>query len=327
MQSPAITAARAAVPHEDLKDALRSGQLRLHYHPIVSLETGRPRGVEALLRWEHPRGGTLVPEDFLPGVAHTPVMQDITRWVLSTALTDVKAWPGWTVSVNLSTRDVTQPDVLHHVDEALSASGIAPERLILELTEQAMIQSLEEARKVLAGLRDMGVGLSLDDFGTGYSSLLYLRELPITELKIDRAFLARVPGTAEDLAIVRSVAKLGRFLGIGVIAEGLETLEQAQIARTARCTGGQGYLWGRPMPAEQIDPAQLVVMPELVASPRKAKAVKNTEAVGRIQELSHEGASLHTIAAALNADGLQTPNRTRWTAATVALVVTDLPSV
>ena len=176
------------------------------------------------------------PDDFLPAVAHTPAVHEITRWVLRTALDALRAWPDLTVSVNISALDATRTELLEDVERALQISRIVPQRLVLELTEQAMVQNLDKAVKVLGSLRRLGVGLSLDDFGTGYSSLLYLRDLPITELKIDRTFLARVTRSEEDQAIVKSVAQLGRSIGVHVVAEGIETLAQARAARECRRT-------------------------------------------------------------------------------------------
>jgi EAL domain-containing protein (putative c-di-GMP-specific phosphodiesterase class I) len=283
--------------------------------------------MEALLRWEHPEGGLLVPDDFLPAVAHTPVIHEVTRWVIRTAVHDLRRWEGCAVSVNVSARDVSRKQLLRDVDDALTASGIDPHRLVLELTEQAVVEDLDNATKVLGALRERGVGISLDDFGTGYSSLLYLRDLPLTELKIDRAFMSRVPESEEDLAIVRSVARLGRFLGLAVVAEGVETPEQMQVARNARCTAAQGALWGLARPAEAVDPARAFPVLRLDDPGGPRRPTSADVAAERIRELLGEGASLHTIAAALNSSGMRTSRQTRWTAASVALVVEGLPDL
>jgi EAL domain-containing protein (putative c-di-GMP-specific phosphodiesterase class I) len=317
---------RAVVPQAQIRAALRADQLRLHYHRIVSLHDGTTRGVEALVRWQHPQGGLLPPDDFLPAVAHTPAIHEITRWVLLTALDALREWPpDWTMSVNISALDATHRDLLADVERGLRTSGIAPERLVLELTEQAMVQDLESAVKVLRSLRSLGVGLALDDFGTGYSSLLYLRDLPITELKIDRTFLARVTHGEEDLAIVKSVAQLGRAIGVHVVAEGIETLAQARAARAAGCHFAQGYLWGEPAAADQIDPDRVLAVPDKPGGRHRRTSPPRSLAAGRVQELVDEGASLHTIAAALNREGLRTDKQLRWTAPTVALVISRLP--
>jgi EAL domain-containing protein (putative c-di-GMP-specific phosphodiesterase class I) len=312
------------MPQSRVRDALRAGELRLHYQRIVSLETATTTGVEALLRWQHPEGGLLPPDDFLPAVAHTPAIHEITRWVLGSALRAVRRWPGWTVSVNISALDATRPHLARDVETALRETGVPPDRLVLELTEQAMVQDLERAVSVLSSLRGLGIGLSLDDFGTGYSSLLYLRDLPITELKVDRVFVSGVPRSDEDMAIVRSCAQLGRSIGVRVVAEGVETMAQARAALAAGCHAAQGYLWGQPGPAETLDPDRLLRVPD--DGPDRQRIVPpTTRAARRIQQLHAEGASLHTIAAALNREGLRTENQVRWTARTVALVASRLP--
>jgi EAL domain-containing protein (putative c-di-GMP-specific phosphodiesterase class I) len=312
---------RAVMPQAQIRAALHADELRMHYHLIVDLATGKASGVEALVRWQHPLGGLLYPDDFLPAVAHTPVIFEITRWALHTSLRALRAWPDWTMSINISALDATRAALVTDVEDALSANGIPAERLTLELTEQAMVQNLETAVQVLGALRKQGVGLSLDDFGTGYSSLLYLRDLPISELKIDRTFLARAQESDEDVAIVKSVAQLGRAIGVRVVAEGIETTALARCARDAGCTAGQGYLWGQPAAAEAIDPGRVLLVPELARATRKQEPSPRTRAATRIEELLGKGASLHTIAAALNSEGLKTHKNTRWTAPSVALVI------
>jgi len=313
---------RAVLPQSQLRTALDRGELRLHYQRVVDLSTRRPSGVEALLRWDHPQGGLLPPDDFLPAVAHTPVMADITRWVVRTALGDLGSWPGWTVSVNVTALDVVRPDLADEVLDALRDAGIPPYRLVLELTEQAMVQNLETAVAVLTRLREAGLGLALDDFGTGYSSLLYLRDLPITEIKIDRTFLTDVPHDVENLAILRSVAQLGRSVGVHVVAEGVETLAQARAVLEAGCTHAQGYLWGRPEPAGLMEHGRPLEVPG--AERRPASTPTGSPVAQRAAALTAQGASLHTIAAALNREGLRTERGTRWSARSVALVLSDL---
>lgn len=316
---------RVVTPQTQIRAAVRGDQLRLHYHRIISLENGTTRGVEALVRWQHPQGGLLHPDNFLPAVAHTPAVHEITRWVLRTALDAVRSWPDLTVSVNISALDATRTELLEDVERALQISRIVPERLILELTEQAMVQNLDKAVKVLGSLRRLGVGLSLDDFGTGYSSLLYLRDLPITELKIDRTFLARVTRSEEDQAIVKSVAQLGRSIGVHVVAEGIETLAQARAAREAGCHSGQGFLWREPAPAEDVDAKAVLRLPDFASARQRGTSPPPTQATRRIQALLKQGASLHTIAAALNSEGLRTDKQVRWTASSVALLISRLP--
>lgn len=328
MSSPAEFAEhgrpRAVLPQAQIKAALQADELRLHYLRIVSFDTAETTGVEALLRWDHPDGGLLYPDDFLPAVAHTPVVHEITRWVVRAAVRDLQHWPDWTVSVNITALDATRQNLVRDVEEALRDADVKPERLILELTEQAMVQNLDAAVKVLGSLRSIGVGLSLDDFGTGYSSLLYLRDLPLTELKIDRTFLAGVPRSEGDVAIVKSVAALGRSVGVRVVAEGIENEAQARVAQQAGCHAGQGYLWGAPQSPDRIDPHQALVVPRPSGAPTIPSQSPRTRVTRRIQELVDQSASLHTIAAALNREGLRTDKQVRWTARTVALVLSGL---
>jgi EAL domain-containing protein (putative c-di-GMP-specific phosphodiesterase class I) len=315
---------RGSSARAQIRRALANSELRLLYHPIVSMTTGRMQGVEALLRWEHPDAGLLAPHEFLPAVEDTPLMPEVTRWVLLTALRAARQLPMLSVSVNLSFRDVTRPELVQDVDEALDVSGSSGTRLTLELTEQALVQNLPDAVSVLRELRARGVALALDDFGTGASPLLYLRDLPLTHLKIDRTFVSGVLTSDEDLAIVTSVAKLGRFLGIEVVAEGVETIEQARVVHAAGCTAGQGYLWGLPRPVTEIDPRAVTELPKGTPRAQDPASYPTSRASYRIRELATQGASLHTIAAALNKEGMRTPQLTRWTASRVAHVLRDV---
>jgi diguanylate cyclase len=316
---------RAVMPQAQVRAALRAGEFRLHYQRLVDLDSGRASGVEALLRWHHPQGGLLPPDDFLPAVAHTPVMHEITEWVVRTAVADLVGWPGWTASVNITALDATDAALADVVLAALRDAGLPAYRLVLELTEQAMVQNLDTAVRVLTQLRDEGVGLSLDDFGTGYSSLLYLRDLPITEIKIDRTFMSDVPKDVENLAIVRSVAQLGRSVGVHVVAEGVETLSQARVALEAGCSHAQGYLWGRPEPAGLVARNQVMQVPGTRPPRPTPRGTPGSGAAQRASELLSQGASLHTIAAALNREGLRTQKGVRWSARSVAVLLNDRP--
>lgn len=324
-------ALRAVVRQQEFRSALRSGQLVLHYMPIVDLNTGRTRGVEALIRWQHPQGGLLLPDDFLPAIAHTPVIRETTRWVLHAACEALRRWPHWSVSVNVSARDVTDPELVTEVSEAIAEHGLDPRRLILELTEHAVVSDLGVATQVLSRLRELGVGLSLDDFGTGYSSLLYLRELPLTEVKIDRTFVTNLTSRPDDAAIVESVVRLAKTVGLKVVAEGVANAEQAAHLRTLGCGAAQGFLWGPPRSAVDMDTDSFDTWrPTTDVKRRSTRKPLPTpsEAVGaRIRALEEVGASLHTIAAALNGEGLMTSKGTRWTSISVARAVTALPRV
>src|SRR3954452_22278143 len=312
---------RAVVPQEEFRRALEADQLVLHYQPIVALDSGRIRGAEALLRWRHPSGGLLMPDDFLPAIAHTPVMRLATQWVLTEACKRAASWTNRHVAVNVSASDVVRADFVADVTRALDISGLEPDRLGVELTEHAVVQDLPSAVRALSALRDMGVEVSLDDFGTGYSSLFYLRELPISEVKIDRVFIDRVDDDEEDAAIVDSVIRLARTVGVTAVAESVERAAQASMLMAMGCPGAQGYLWGRPEPEPDLA-RQVLPVPEPPARPRRRRRgggpAESDDAMDRIRALLAAGASLHTIAAALNRDGFGSARGTRWTASSVA---------
>ena len=244
---------RALQSQRDIQEALRRDQLVLHYQPIVDLRSFSVTGVEALLRWQHPLAGLLAPDDFLPGIAQVPVMRQITQRVLTLACRDACRWPPLTVSVNVAAADVVHPDFADDVVSALDACGLEPQRLTLELTEQSVVQDVQLAIKHLRRLRDIGVGVALDDFGTGYSSLLYLRELPISQLKVDRLFVAAVETAEEDAAIVRSVVRLAQTIHLDVVAEGVETYGQVRFLQSLNCRAAQGYLFAPPRPAHEFE--------------------------------------------------------------------------
>ena len=319
------------LPQRQLRAALKADELVLHYQPIVSPRTGRVRGVEALLRWQHQPDVLLMPDDFLPAVAHTPAMHDLTTWVIGEACAQIARWDLATMSVNIAAGDVVRPSLVAEIDAALAAHGLEPQRLVVELTEHAAVQGMSAAAKVLRDLRGLGVGVSLDDFGTGYSSLLYLRDLPVTEVKVDRAFVSGVDQHDDDAAIVHSVVQLAHSVGLAVVAEGVERVEQARFLADIGCDFAQGFLYAQPGPAvrvpRRVDRALLADPLKTVAARRRPRnrgsklTTTSPDITGRIRELGNQGASLHTIAAALNQDGLLTDAGTRWSAPTVAQVL------
>src|SRR5436305_3315347 len=268
--SPRADGPQAVLPQRQLRAALKADELVLHYQPVVSPRTGRIRGVEALLRWQHQPDLLLMPDDFLPAVAHTPVMHDLTAWVIGEACAQVARWDLTTMSVNIAAGDVVRPGLGSEIDAALAEHGLEPQRLVVELTEHAAVQGMNAAAKVLRDLRDLGVGVALDDFGTGYSSLLYLRDLPVTEVKIDRAFVSGVDQREEDAAIVHSVVQLAHSVGLVVVAEGVERIEQARFLAEIGCDFAQGFLYAPPRPAgrepRRVDRAQLADPLESVAA-------------------------------------------------------------
>ena len=330
LRSAARQAPRAVFPQQQLRQALAADELELHYQPIVELRSGRTRGVEALLRWRA-ASGLLMPDDFLPAVAHTAVMRELTRWVINAACAQLKRWPGWTVSVNVTAVDIVREDLVEAVSAALRRHDLPAQRLVLELTEHAAVQGMDTAGDVLRRLRQLGVGVALDDFGTGYSSLLYLRDLPITEVKIDRTFVAGVDRLDDDAAIVDSVVRLARNVGLDVVAEGVETASQARFLRQVGCSFAQGSLYATPapwgaVPVEALEPSPWCDDTAAARRPRRARLsiVALPQPVRqRIAALSADGASLHTIAAALNRDGMVTPAGTRWSSASVARALRD----
>ncbi|MEA2488629.1 MAG: hypothetical protein QOH21_421 [Acidobacteriota bacterium] len=234
----------------DLRRAIERGELRVYYQPVVELGSGRVAGFEALLRWQ--RGDTLVSADAIISVAEeTGLIVPIGDWVLREALRQAGEWDGLDMHVNLSPRQLLQPDVVERVAAAIAESGIAPERLHLEVTESVLIENAETAAGLLRGLRDIRVRLSLDDFGTGYSSLSSLRQFPFDILKIDRSFLLDADATRAD-EIVRTVSTLARVLGMDVVVEGLETLDHVERMRGLGVPYAQGFYFARPLPPDEV---------------------------------------------------------------------------
>jgi diguanylate cyclase (GGDEF)-like protein/PAS domain S-box-containing protein len=239
----------------DLPGACAAGQLRLEYQPVVALDSGRVLGFEALLRWTHPQLGELSPELFVPIAESTGAILPIGRWVLATACRQLAQWhadadPELTMAVNVSGRQLVAHDLRRDVADVLAETGIGPQRLVLEITETAIIGDMDEARTTLLDLREVGVQIAIDDFGTGYSSLSYLQQLPVDALKIDRSFMSGVRPGAELPDIVRGILDLARTLGLATIAEGVETDAQACELVRHGCEVGQGYLFSRPLPVD-----------------------------------------------------------------------------
>jgi diguanylate cyclase (GGDEF)-like protein/PAS domain S-box-containing protein len=239
----------------DLRRAIERAELELVYQPIVALESGAMDGAEALVRWRHPVRGRLGPGDFVPLAEEREIIVPIGRWVLAEACRRARGWkPGaglGYVSVNLSGRQLQDPGFVEDVHKALDLSGLPASRLVLEITESF---SLLETRAVvgrLHDLKDLGVRLAIDDFGTGYSSLSYLQTLPMSVLKIDRAFVAASGPRAAP--VLRGIVELGKAMGMALVAEGVETAEQVATLRALGCEHGQGFLFARPMEGEQID--------------------------------------------------------------------------
>jgi diguanylate cyclase (GGDEF)-like protein/PAS domain S-box-containing protein len=240
----------------ELRGAIGREELRVHYQPTVSLESGRISGFEALVRWQHPERGLIPPADFLPNAEDTGMIIEIDRWVLRQACKQMRQWHDLLpssreikISVNLSCKQFMQLDLAAHVARTLSETGLAPQSLRLEITETVVMEDGDRAMKVLDELKALGVEVSLDDFGTGYSSLSYIHRFPVTTLKIDRSFIERIGGH-ENGEIVRTVIAMARNLGMEVIAEGVETVEQLLKLRAIDCHQAQGFYFSKPVTSE-----------------------------------------------------------------------------
>lgn len=256
-QMQAAASASAALV-SDLRQAWREHQFLLDYQPQVDGH-GRLTGVEALLRWEHPQRGRVPPQAFIPAAEETSLILTIGRWALDAACAQLAAWarqPGrdhLSIAVNVSARQFRHPEFVDGVMEAIAASGIAPHKLKLELTETLMADGIEITVAKMAHLKARGVTLSLDDFGMGYSSLSYLKRLPLDQLKIDREFVKDVLTDANDAAIARTIIGLAQSLHLDVIAEGVETPAQRDFLATHGCHHFQGYLYAPPLPIDALE--------------------------------------------------------------------------
>ncbi|MDX6386885.1 MAG: hypothetical protein QOD85_687, partial [Gaiellaceae bacterium] len=250
----------------DLRRALEHDELRLHYQPIVDLADGRVTGVEALVRWQHPEHGLLGPGEFIPVAEDTGQIVGVGEWVFARACAQAATWRrrygsvAPAVTVNLSARQIFKPDVIDRLAVIFGEAGLPAGAIGAEITESALMEQSDASVAVLQRLKDLGMTLLLDDFGTGYSSLAYASRFPIDTLKIDRSFINDL-GTPDASTIVGAIINMASGLGVDVIAEGIETEEQAQQLRDLGCVRGQGYLYARPVPAEQID--------ELLSSPSR----------------------------------------------------------
>jgi diguanylate cyclase (GGDEF)-like protein/PAS domain S-box-containing protein len=238
----------------DLRRAIEREEFEIHYQPIVALAGGYVIGFEALVRWRHPQRGLVPPSEFLPVAEETGLMAQIDRWVLQRACRQLAEWqalfpaqPPLSISVNLSSRDFSQPDLADRIEQELRAAALDGHSLRLEITESAIMEHSEVAADMFERLRRMGVQVYIDDFGTGYSSLSYLHRFPVATLKIDRSFVSRMSSSGENAKIIQTIVMLARDLGMNVIAEGVETSEQCDHLRALRCEYGQGFFFSRPL--------------------------------------------------------------------------------
>jgi diguanylate cyclase (GGDEF)-like protein len=267
---------------KDLETAIEHHELRLVYQPIIEMESNAVVGFEALLRWQHPRMGEISPLRFIPIAEETGLIVPIGEWVMRTACAQARIWedlaegtPQW-LSVNVSARQLSELSFVGFVHDTLKTTGLQPDRLILEITESAMVSDSAEAARRLHGLKAIGVRLALDDFGTGYSSLGHLRRLPIDILKIDKSFVDGVDQGAEEAAFSKAVLKIAESMGLRCVAEGVERQEQAAELRAAGCEMTQGYLFSKPIEALQVE-AMLVDRPQPPGSRGRVLVVDGDE--------------------------------------------------
>lgn len=259
LYAPAMNAIalKRLVLENDLRHAVERNELELHYQPLVLLDSGTTVAVEALIRWQHPELGPVSPAEFVPMAEETGLIVPLTRWVLDTACTQMKAWQLsgisiQSVSVNISARRFNDCHLASMVGDVLQATGLEGRYLCIELTESVMMENLDATISTLQQLKKLGSKISIDDFGTGYSSLSYLQRLPIDTLKIDKSFVQHIPTANDAAAIAILIITMAHNLKLSVVAEGVETLEQMSFLRAERCDLMQGFLVSRPLPVGAI---------------------------------------------------------------------------
>jgi diguanylate cyclase (GGDEF)-like protein/PAS domain S-box-containing protein len=256
MRENAVAAMRI---EQELQRALEEGELRLHYQPSVDLATGQLVGAEALVRWEHPNRGLIVPDRFLGVAEETGLIVPLGTWVLGEACRQLAEWQGRPetahlhLSVNLSARELTHPDAVSTVLSAVRESGIDPRALTIEVTESTAMADGDTGFRALRDLSSVGIRVAIDDFGTGYSSLEQLRRMPVDIVKVDRSFVSGMAADSTDREIVAAVVGMGRALKLCVVAEGIETPEHAEALRELGCDIGQGFLYAKALPAAELE--------------------------------------------------------------------------
>ncbi|GJE71248.1 putative bifunctional diguanylate cyclase/phosphodiesterase [Methylorubrum podarium] len=259
---------RAALEAE-LREAIESGKIEPFYQPVVSLPQRDCVGLEVLARWRHPTRGLLGPDQFIPIAEETGMIADLSYHLLRQACLDARSWPSHLLlAINIAPQQFQDRDLAQRILAILAETGLSPHRLEVEITESALVRDLEAARATLTSLQNLGVRIALDDFGTGYSSLYHLRELKFDKLKIDRSYVDTITMSAERAKLVDAIIKLGSSLGLVTTAEGIETDASVDWLSDQGCDFGQGYLFGKPMPKEDV--AQMLragPMPDLVGIP------------------------------------------------------------
>lgn len=243
---------------QELRVALRDQQFELFFQPLIAARTGRLGGLEGLIRWRHPTKGLLAPAAFIEAMEQSGLIHDVSRWVVEECCRTIvhvekhgACDPGFSISVNVTTRDIADPSFRLHVRRKLAEYEIAPSRLTLEITESQLMENGEDVLSLMRDYREMGVGLSIDDFGTGYSSLSYLTRYPVSGLKIDKSFVDELRPRQPGEEIIRAMIGLGHGLGFKIVAEGVETEEQALLLRKLKCDLLQGYHFSKPVPLDE----------------------------------------------------------------------------
>jgi EAL domain-containing protein (putative c-di-GMP-specific phosphodiesterase class I) len=264
----------------ELRRALERKEFTLAYQPKIDLTSGEPCGAEALLRWDHPERGRIAPVDFIPVLEETGLIVPVGEWVLRRACEDLKNWqrlgaPALPVAVNLSARQFRQHDLEQRIRTIVAGAGVTPSLIELEITESQLMHDPDHAIRVLRALGESGVRIAVDDFGTGYSSLSYLTRFPLASLKIDRSFVADVLDDEADATIVRTIVEMAHTLGFTVIAEGVERDSQAAFLRALGCEQAQGFLFARPMSADEFSALVLARLGGVAGLRRRRKTAKS----------------------------------------------------
>jgi len=249
----------------DFKEALKKGEISLHYQPIINMEEGRIMGFEALMRWIHPEKGFISPAVFIPIIEDNGLIVEASKWAFKESCMALKRIENLTgyhsdlhMSVNFSSTDFSSEDFVENIYSTISESDVTPKQIHLEITERVLMQQPDNARETLEMCRKAGMGISIDDFGTGYSSLSYLHYFPINTLKIDQSFIREMHKNESTMELVKSIISLGNNLKMTIVAEGVETLEEAKVLKILGCQLAQGYYFAKPMPEKDVT--------ELVAS-------------------------------------------------------------
>ena len=321
----------------ELRDALEADALHLVYQPVMDIASGAVLGVEALLRWDSETRGMVPPAAFVAVAEKTGLARELDEWVLQRSCREFAAMlargavpADAYLAVNVTAANVGDASFPSSVRSALQASGLPAQSLVLEVTETGVMNDIDLGVRMLTGLCELGVRIAIDDFGTGWSSLVYVKRLPASILKLDRSFVARLHEDDADLAIAASVMELAKSTRMTVVAEGVETHAQLDVLRRLGCAAGQGYLWHRPVRTDDVPAAlaaastaaqEATVRQSPPRTPRRAVVVGPEHGLERLWELHGEGASMATIAAALNSQGYRTPSGQRWHGKTVGRVL------